>query len=101
MNPVELFDRPDAAKEKPRLNPLRSEMRATLQTPGWRLVLVNGLFPTVRQWRSALVWNPTLEQDDRIALQRAMALCYEGLKAAYEKAQLDIPSWLQKEFTEE
>jgi hypothetical protein len=94
------FDRPSDAAEKPRLNPLRVEIRQTLLSTGFRFMATTGLLPTVREWRNALVWNGDLEREDRIALQRAMALVYGAFKAAYTKAELDIPHWLSKEFEE-
>lgn len=92
--------RPAAATEKPRLNPVRSEMRATLDSTGFRFVFTLGFAPVVREWRNALVWNADLEKEDRVALQRAMALVYGAFKGAYTKSELSMPSWLSKEFEE-
>lgn len=95
-----VFDRPPGAMEKPRLNPLRAEIRMVLTSTGFRFLMTTGILPTVREWRNALVWNGDLEREDRVALQRAMALVYGSLKNAYAKAELPIPSWLSKEFEE-
>lgn len=95
-----VFDRPVGAGEKPRLNPLRVEIRQALTSMGFRFMVTTGFLPVVREWRNALVWNGDLEREDRVALQRAMALVYGGFKAAYAKAELEIPNWLRKEFEE-
>lgn len=97
---TDIFDRPEAAQEQPRLNPLRQEIRQSLLSMGFKFMVTTGFLPTVREWRNALVWNGDLEREDRIALQRAMALLFSGFKAAYAKAELDIPHWLSKEFEE-
>lgn len=97
---TETFERPNDAQEKPRLNPLRVEIRQVLSSTGFRFMVSTGFLPTVREWRNALIWNGDLEREDRVALQRAMALTYSAFKAAYTKAELDIPHWLSKEFEE-
>lgn len=95
---AEILERDFPAREKPRLNPARQEIRECLSSTGWRLLLTTSLIPVIREWRNALIWNGDLEKEDRIALQRAMAMVYGALKAGYDKSELSIPLWLRQEF---
>jgi hypothetical protein len=95
---AEILERDFPAREKPRLNPARQEIRECLSSTGWRLLITTALLPVVREWRNALIWNGDLEKEDRVALQRAMAMVYAAIRSGYQKSEIPIPHWLSQEF---